>query len=365
MESPKVSVIIPVYNVEQYLDECVESVVGQTYENLEIILVDDKSPDYSGKICDDWVKRDSRIKVIHKNKNEGLNMARKTGFESSTGGLIMFLDSDDSLAKICIERLSDLLLDNGVDIAIGGSVRFSEEKELTELLLKDVNTEKAGKKNSPNNIHVRVISDRNTIFRGLLNGYNDFLSVHSMTAWGKLYRRSIIEQTDWVFSNYSAGEDNFELLQWYNFARHGVIVTDAPLHFYRQNPTSIMNSKRYESISPDGRKLNMFEFLNELFDTEREYLKGSELDFDLVAWFHAATIVRMEQYNERNAISQSDIIAISHNLRKIQDLIVTENIRRIQRENEKLTQELASHLTVKRSAKLLAGNIRRKLQNNK
>lgn len=100
-----VSVIIPVYKVEQYLDKCVESVVNQTYKNLEIILVDDGSPDNCPAMCDEWAKKDSRIKVIHK-KNGGLSDARNAGLDIATGEYISFLDSDDSFSpdfsKACV-----------------------------------------------------------------------------------------------------------------------------------------------------------------------------------------------------------------------------------------------------------------------
>ncbi len=91
IDNPLVSVVVPVYNVEKYLDRCVQSVVNQTYENLEIILVDDGSTDKSAPLCDSWAKADSRIKVVHK-KNSGLGMARNTGLESACGKYIFFFD---------------------------------------------------------------------------------------------------------------------------------------------------------------------------------------------------------------------------------------------------------------------------------
>ncbi|MBR3738144.1 MAG: glycosyltransferase family 2 protein [Eubacterium sp.] len=95
MMSKKISIIVPVYNVEKYLERCVESLVNQTYQNIEIILVDDKSPDSSGALCDELAKKDERIRVFHKEKNEGLGFARNTGIENACGDYIMFIDSDD------------------------------------------------------------------------------------------------------------------------------------------------------------------------------------------------------------------------------------------------------------------------------
>ncbi|MDO4378753.1 MAG: glycosyltransferase family 2 protein [Erysipelotrichia bacterium] len=94
MSNYKISVIIPVYKVEKYLDRCIESVVGQTYKNLEIILIDDGSPDNCPKMCDDWAKKDNRIRVIHK-ENEGVSSARNYGIDIATGEYISFVDSDD------------------------------------------------------------------------------------------------------------------------------------------------------------------------------------------------------------------------------------------------------------------------------
>ena len=98
----KVSVIIPVYKVESFLDYCVKSVVNQTYKKLEIILVDDGSPDNCPQICDEWALRDSRIRTVHR-VNGGLSCARNTGLSVATGDFIVFLDSDDWIAPNTVE----------------------------------------------------------------------------------------------------------------------------------------------------------------------------------------------------------------------------------------------------------------------
>ena len=111
----KISVIVPVYNVEKYLTKCVDSIMNQTYKDLEIILVDDGSTDNSGKICDEYVKKDKRFKVIHK-KNGGLSDARNVGIKNSTGEYLSFIDSDDYIDNDMIECLYNACIKNNADI---------------------------------------------------------------------------------------------------------------------------------------------------------------------------------------------------------------------------------------------------------
>ena len=117
MTNNLISVIIPVYKVEKYLDRCVESVVNQTYKNLEIILVDDGSPDNCPKMCDEWAKKDNRIKVIHK-ENGGLSDARNAGMDIATGEYIGFVDSDDYIDTTMYEKLITKLLETNSDVAM-------------------------------------------------------------------------------------------------------------------------------------------------------------------------------------------------------------------------------------------------------
>lgn len=117
MEDYKVSVIIPVYKVEKYLDRCMESVVRQTYKNIEIILVDDGSPDNCPQMCDEWAKKDNRIKIIHK-KNSGQADARNQGMKISTGEYICFVDSDDYIDRTEIEKCINNAVRNSSDVVI-------------------------------------------------------------------------------------------------------------------------------------------------------------------------------------------------------------------------------------------------------
>lgn len=134
-----ISVIVPVYKVENYLNECVDSIINQTYKNLEIILVDDGSPDSCGHICDEYMKVDSRIKVIHK-ENGGLSDARNVGLDMATGEIISFVDSDDYLAPLFLEVMYKAMNEGNCDIvAINGGTDFWDGEELVRPLAKSVN----------------------------------------------------------------------------------------------------------------------------------------------------------------------------------------------------------------------------------
>ena len=120
---PAVSVIIPVYNVEAYLEQCVDSVLSQSFDDFEIILVDDESPDGSGEICERYAASDTRVSVVHK-KNGGLGYARNTGLEKAVGRYVFFLDSDDYLPADALERLYALAVAHGADVVHGRLNRF-------------------------------------------------------------------------------------------------------------------------------------------------------------------------------------------------------------------------------------------------
>ena len=115
----KISVIVAIYNIEQYLVKCIESLINQTYDNLEIILMDDGSTDASGEICDEYAKMDKRIKVVHQ-KNQGLSVVRNNGIKMATGKYVILVDGDDFVERKYVERLFRQLDKNDADIAVCG-----------------------------------------------------------------------------------------------------------------------------------------------------------------------------------------------------------------------------------------------------
>lgn len=130
--SEKISIIVPIYNVQRYLKECIESLIKQTYENIEIILVNDGSTDNSGKICDHYALRDNRIKVVHQ-KNGGVSCARNTGLRYSTGDYIGFVDPDDWIDEKMYERMLEVLKINNSSISMCSYIYEDGDSELNEL----------------------------------------------------------------------------------------------------------------------------------------------------------------------------------------------------------------------------------------
>lgn len=126
----KITVIVPVYKVEKYLDDCIRGIVGQTYENLEIILIDDGSPDACPEICDSWAKKDGRIKVLHR-ENGGQGRSRNAAMDIMSGDYVTFIDSDDRVDPGLIKTLYDVLKRDGSDISVCDFRRFDDNEALT------------------------------------------------------------------------------------------------------------------------------------------------------------------------------------------------------------------------------------------
>ena len=171
-----ISLIIPVYNVEQYLTACVDSVLAQTYENIEIILVDDGAKDASGAMCDELAKRDARIQTVHKT-NGGLSDARNKGLEYATGKYVVFIDSDDIVAPNMVAYLYDLIQDTGADIGICDPVHCYPDTEIEYL----PETER------------RTYSPEEAVCEMLYQ--TSFL----VSAWGKIYRRKYFDDIKFPF----------------------------------------------------------------------------------------------------------------------------------------------------------------------
>ena len=208
-----ISVIIPVYKVEEYLNDCVASVTAQTHQNLEIILVDDGSPDRCPEMCDAWAEKDSRIRVIHKS-NGGLSDARNAGLDAASGDYIAFVDSDDYIRTDMLEKLLAAVLRTGSDIAACGIQNFGAARGVWGC--QDFT-------GTPEEIFAKL--------------YND--TSYPVAAWNKLYRRDC-----WESLRFPVGkicEDCFTTYRLIHNARRIVMIPEA-LYCYRIRPESIMTA---------------------------------------------------------------------------------------------------------------------------
>lgn len=216
----KVSVIVPVYNVEKYLNKCIDSIIVQTYKDLEIILVDDGSKDNSGYICDFWGKKDNRIKVLHK-ANGGLSDARNYGIECATGDYFTFIDSDDYIHEKMIELLVDALEKNDADISICDFERVQDDKG--------------------NFVNVLQKEELSMTGKDAVEKRYKYKDIRYVTAWAKLYKKHLFEEYRYPVGKIH--EDEF-LTYKLLYTSDKVVFLNLKLYFYRQRESSIIGQLR-------------------------------------------------------------------------------------------------------------------------
>lgn len=213
-----ISVIIPIYNVRNYLRRCVDSVCNQEYRNLEIILVDDGSTDESGRLCDEYAEADTRIKVIHQ-KNAGLSAARNSGIDVAQGEYIVFVDSDDWVHESYVSHLYELLQENDSDIAICSYYYVDRDYAVLPPLATE---------------SVETISGDEAVYRCTDVRISEKYNV----AWNKIYHRSLFKTIRYPVGKIN--EDEFTSYKLYKLANK-VTITDKCLYYYYQRSDSIMN----------------------------------------------------------------------------------------------------------------------------
>lgn len=226
----KISVIVPIYNVEKYLKYCIESILTQTYTNLEIILVDDGSTDGCNKICDEYAIKDKRIKVIHK-KNGGLADARNTGLEQATGEYIGFIDSDDYIFPTFYEELYNLIKKYNADIAECEFLRINVENiEKCRDIIENENKSKEYLEEKTNNIEAL-----NLLYGARLKPY-----LKKVVVWNKLYKKELFDSIRFPLGKLH--EDEYTTFQILYKAKE-IISTNRTLHGYMQTSNSIMRQE--------------------------------------------------------------------------------------------------------------------------
>lgn len=233
MENQLISIIVPIYNVEKYLKKCIESIINQTYKNIEIILVDDGSPDNCGIICDEYSQKDKRIIVIHK-ENGGLSDARNKGIDIAKGDYLTFIDSDDFVNIDYIEKLYNSIKLNNTKLAQCGISKVNENNEIIEKLNYDEN----------------YIKTSHEILNEL---YGKHL-IENVVVWNKMYAKELFKNIRFPVGKIH--EDEFTTYKLIYYSKNVAIVSDS-LYNYRQNNASIMGRKF------NIKRLNLLEALEQ------------------------------------------------------------------------------------------------------
>lgn len=279
--TPLISVIVPVYNVEPYLHKCIDSILAQTYTNLEVLLVDDGSSDNSGRICDDYALQDKRIRVIH-NEHGGVSSARNAGLNGVTGDYIGFVDSDDIINSEMYTVLYNTMQQTGTDISICRLIRFDLEENIEPRLDSTVHcfTSMEVLRSYFGN------SKRHTLAVGLTN---------------KLYKRCLFDGISFPIG--LIHEDTFMTHQVLYKAKM-VAEIESEMYYYRITPGSIMNAPFSE------RRLDMLKAVQEQIGFYEA--KGLTELANLSRYFYAHFLISLYFMTSRNGDFQS----CAPNLRK-------------------------------------------------
>ena len=206
---PEISIIVPVYKVEKYLDRCVKSILDQTYTDFELILVDDGSPDHCPAMCDAWAEKDGRIRVVHK-ENGGVSSARNVGLDIMTGNYVMFIDSDDAVHPEICSVLCHLIISENADIAICGSTKFDT--------------------NEMPNSKIITLSDQYETYDGDKIFRRESIFENCRPApWGKLYIKKIF---DHIRFKVGITYEDLHLYPYILHEAHKIINYKTPLYYY-------------------------------------------------------------------------------------------------------------------------------------
>lgn len=298
-DEPLISIIIPVYNVEKYIENCLETVIKQTYKNIEIILVDDGSKDSSSKICDKYAKKDNRIRVIHK-KNGGLSDARNVGTEQATGMFITYIDSDDSVTYDYVEYLYKLIkMDKDITFS-SCNVEIVRKEEHTE------NTEIAKEEYGVN------IFNKQQAFKALLYAKELFLS-----ACGKLFYSGFIKK--YKFPVGLAYEDTAVIYKWINDSNK-IICGSKPCYKYYSRDNSISKQGSFNKNEIDYIK-NTDEMLNFIKKNYPEELKAVNRFFIYANFRELRIILFSEENKETKEIEKK----IWKNIKKYRIKVLLDN----------------------------------------
>lgn len=237
MNSPKISIIVPVYNVEKYLDRCMQSLVNQTLKDIEIILVDDGSPDNCPQMCDEYAQKDNRIKVIHK-QNAGLGYARNSGLEIATGKYVAFVDSDDYVDTSMYEALYKRAETINVDVVYCGFNTEVSKNKWRES--KEVNKDQLWEGNNVKEFMYNMIASGKGVRQERL---------YQMSVWHAIYKRDIIVKNDILFpSERDVVSEDIPFQVDFLKKTNKILYLNNHFYYYCLNETSLSSTFKKEKF---------------------------------------------------------------------------------------------------------------------
>lgn len=244
IDSPVVSVIVPVFNVERYIRQCIDSILAQEYSKIELVLVDDKSSDRSGIICDEYAKINKNVRVVHSTVNQGLGLTRNIGIAHAAGDYVTFIDSDDFIEKNHINVLMNTLINNNADVCYGGFTGYDGNSYIKH----------------PNVLSGSIVTGQR-IFHEIIPamcGRAKNSEAIQMSSCMAIYSKNIIDKHNICF--YSEREYISEdLLFNIEVLKHSSIVafSDDVGYYYRYNPTSLSHSYRIDRLEKQVKLAKM------------------------------------------------------------------------------------------------------------
>lgn len=284
----KVTIIVPVYNVEKYLRESLDSAINQTYKNIEILVIDDGSKDSSGLICDEYAQKDNRIKVFHQ-ENAGLSGARNTGLKHATGDYIMFLDSDDTFEKKACEALVEYIEETNADYVIGNYTNMDEDGTIWD----------------------KPVFDKNKYekFKLSITDYENSFYIMNSGVWNKIFRKSFLDEIGVLFEERLPAEDaiftTFCFIKSKNVYYLPEVVYDYRLRYSDSISTNCSKNyfmginKAYRIIYNNFKKYNHLDYYRYFYAKSVNYILFRFIDtnkltneeridvLDEMKWFYA------------------------------------------------------------------------------
>lgn len=270
-----ISIIVPVYNVEEYLGACIKSILAQTYENLEILLIDDGSTDFSGKLCDEYARHDKRIKVIHQ-KNGGLSNARNTGIKNASGEYFVFVDSDDTIKKDHVKELYNAAKGQGAKMSICAIEEIYP----------------SGKRINYGAGFKTKLLDQRTCLKRLLKDES-----FNVSAYAKLYHKDL-----WKNVRFPEGKLHEDLGTTYRLILkcNKIAYIPSPTYCYIKRENSIANKKVY-----DDRKLDIIELTDKMCDAIDKKYKGDLDELTKVRRMHARFSVLRQMLTSESDLTKA------------------------------------------------------------